>query len=51
MQTLGKSRQTEETAGAKARLGHLGSIWRPVGWSAESEEERGRMCGPSMRGQ
>lgn len=39
---LRKSRWTAETAGAKASLGHLGSIQRSVGWSAESEEERGR---------
>ena len=39
---LRKSRWTVETAGAKASLGHLGSTQRSVGWSVESQEERGR---------
>lgn len=39
---LRKSRWTAETAGAKASLGHLGSTQRSVGWSVESQEERGR---------
>lgn len=42
MQMLRKSRWTVKTAGAKASLGHLGGIQRSVGWSAESEGERGR---------
>lgn len=42
MQMLRKSTWTVETAGAKASLGHLGGIQRSVGWSAESEGERGR---------
>ena len=39
---LRKSRWTAETAGAKSSLGHLGSTQRSVGWSVESQEERGR---------